>query len=337
MKPLVAVDADVLGRRRTGDETYVERLLDALPRVEDGLRFAAITRPPELVPNGVTPVELRARFQETRMAIGVPRLLRRLEPDLVHFVHALPPSLDCPGVLTVADLSFERDASLMRWRERIIFRSVVPWSARRAARVIAVSERTKQDLLDFYGLDPEHVVVIPHGADPVFRPGARSDSYLLFVGAIEARKNPLAALAAAQQVGLPLVVAGPARDRSLARALVERGADVRGFVSKDELAELYRGAAVFVFPTRYEGFGLPVLEAMASGTPVVAAPDAAVREVAGDAAVYAEPGELAAAVMQALAERDRLVAAGIERARSFSWEEAARRTADVYREALAQT
>src|SRR5438132_621345 len=147
MKPLVAVDADVLGRRRTGDETYVERLLDALPRVEDGLRFAAITRRPE----------------------------------------------------------------------------------------------------------PGQSVVIPHGADPVFGPGARSDSSLLFVGAIGARKNPLAALAAAQQVGLPLVVAGPARARSLARALVKRGADVRGFVSKDELAELYRGAAVFVFPTRYEG------------------------------------------------------------------------------------
>src|SRR5919204_3284777 len=332
MKPLVVVDADVLGRRRTGDETYVEQLLEALPRVEHRLRLGAITRRPDLVPRGITPLELRARFQETRMAIGVPRLLRRVKPDLVHFVHALPPSLDCPGVLTVADLSFERDPALMRWRERMIFRSVVPWSVRRAARVIAVSERTKQDLLDLYGLEPDRVVVIPHGADPVFRPGARSDSYLLFVGAIEARKNPLAALAAAEQVGLPLVVAGPERDRRLVRALVERGADVRGFVSKDELAELYRGAAVFVFPTRYEGFGLPVLEAMASGTPVVAAPDAAVREVAGDAVAYAEPDELATAVERVLADRERLVAAGLERAQTFSWEEAARRTVDVYRE-----
>src|SRR5438132_9061832 len=206
MKPLVAVDADVLGRRRTGDETYVERLLDALPRVEDGLRFAAITRRPELVPAGVEPLELRARFQELRMAVGVPRLLRRVLPALVHFVHAFPPGLPCPGVLTVADLSFERDATFMRRREALIFRTVVPRSARRAARVIAVSERTKQDLLELYGLPPEQVVVIPHGADPAFHPGPRSDSYLLFVGAIEERKNPLAAAAAAEQVGLPLVV-----------------------------------------------------------------------------------------------------------------------------------
>ena len=103
-----------------------------------------------------------------------------------------------------------------------------------------------------------------------------------------------------------------------------------------ELAALYRGAAALLFPTRYEGFGLPVLEAMASGTPIVATPDEAVREVAGDAAVYALPHELAPAVLQALAERDRLVAAGLERARTFSWEEAARRTAAVYHEVLAE-
>jgi glycosyltransferase involved in cell wall biosynthesis len=331
----VVVDADVLGRRRTGDETYVERLLDALPRVEDGLRFAAITRRPDLVPAGVEPLELRARFQELRMAIGVPRLLRRLRPRLVHFVHALPPALECPAVLTVADLSFERDAGLMGRRETMIFKAVVPRSARRAARVIAVSERTKQDLLELYGLAPEDVVVIPHGTDPAFRPGPRSDSYLLFVGAIEERTNPRAALAAAEQVGLPLVVVGPARDRALARELARRGADLRGFVPKEELAALYRGAAAFLFPTRYEGFGLPVLEAMASGTPVVATPDPAVREVAGDVPVYAEPDELGAAVLQALAERERRVAAGLERARGFTWEEAARRTAAVYREALA--
>ena len=105
-------------------------------------------------------------------------------------------------------------------------------------------------------------------------------------------------------------------------------------MSQDELAELYRGAACLVMPSRYEGFGLPVLEAMASGTPVVAAPDAALKEVAGEAAVFVEPERLADGVRQALAERDRLVAAGLDRARLFTWEETARRTVAVYLEVL---
>jgi glycosyltransferase involved in cell wall biosynthesis len=131
-----------------------------------------------------------------------------------------------------------------------------------------------------------------------------------------------------------LVVVGPSRDAGLVRELERRGADVRGYVTKEELAELYRGAAALVLPSRYEGFGLPVIEAMASGTPVVAAPDAALREIAGEAAVFAEPAELAAGIRRALAGRDELVAAGLRQAARFSWDETARRTIAVYREVL---
>ncbi len=337
MTPLVVLDADVLGRRRTGDETYVENLLRRLPAAGEGVfRFAALTRRPDLVPGGVEPIELAARFQELRMALAVPRALRRLRPALAHFQHALPLACPCPAVVTIHDLSFEREATSMGRRDRAIFKLVVPRAARSARRVIAVSERTKRDLVELYELNPERVTVIPHGVDPAFEPGRNGPGeYLLYVGAIQSRKDPLAAADAAVALGLPLVVAGPEREPALARELARRGAELRGYVEEAELADLYRGAACLVMPSRYEGFGLPVLEAMACGTPVVAYPDPALREVAGDAAVYAEPGGLADAIREALADRERLVAAGLARASLFSWDETARRTLDVYREALA--
>jgi glycosyltransferase involved in cell wall biosynthesis len=324
---VIVIDADTLGRHRTGDETYVRELLRALPR---DLDLAAVTRRPELVPDGVRPIELRARFQETRMVWTMPRLLQRLRPQLAHFLHAIPPRLPCPSVLTVQDLSFERDRSVMGRRERAIFKTVVPWSARRAVHVFAISERTRADLVELYGLPEEKITVTPLAPGPEFVPSDDGHAdYLLFVSSIEPRKDPLAALAAARSVGRPLVVVGPHRDSSLVAALRDGGADVRGYVRTDELVRLYQRAACLVHPTLYEGFALTCAEAMACGTPVVARPDAAVRELVGDAGILTD--DLAAGVTRALLERERFRAAGLERAQLYSWEETARRTAEVYR------
>src|SRR5207248_1123010 len=140
-------------------------------------------------------------------------------------------------------------------------------------------------------------------------------AFLLFVGAIEPHKQPLVAADAADALGRRLVVAGPTKDESLAAELARRGAEVRGYVPKEELVRLYQQAACLVFPSRYEGFGLPLLEALACGTPVAAATDAAMQEVAGDAAVFDD--DVTAGVRRALAERDRLAAAGPLRASAF--------------------
>jgi len=335
---LVVVDADVLGRRRTGDETYVRNLLRTLPRhaADAGLEIGAVTRHPELVPDGVLPVLLPARSQELRMAWTLPRTLRRVGAALVHTQYALPFRCPCPVVVTIHDLSFEH--GLMGRRDRLVFERVVPRAASEAARVLTVSERTKRDLVEHYGIPPERIVVTPNGVDPAFHPATQdapaARPYALAVGAIQERKNQPAALAAAREAGLELVVVGPVKDERVAAELREGGARLEGYVEVERLAELYRGAACLVQSSRYEGFGLPVVEAMASGTPVVTVPDPALVEVAGDAAVVVPEGELAAGIRRALEERDILAAAGLERARAFTWDEMARDTVAAYVEAL---
>ena len=141
---------------------------------------------------------------------------------------------------------------------------------------------------------------------------------MLAVGAIQRRKNQLAALEAAQAVGLPLVVVGPEKDPALARELRERGATLRGYVPVEELAALYRGAACLVQASLYEGFGLPVLEAMACGTPVVTVPDAALLELVGDAAVVVEAHELEEGIRRAIAGREQLSPRGARARRGSS-------------------
>ena len=345
MKPLVVIDADVLGRRRTGDESYVEGLLRELAPLADQERLAAVTRRPDLVPPGVEAVELPARSQVLRMTWGLPRMLRRLEPALTHFLYAMPPGYRGRAVVTVHDLSFEHMPDVMGGRDRLLFKTQVPRAARRAARVLTGSEQTKRDLIERYGVPGERIVVTPYGVDPAFRPDGpkREGNYALFVGALQPRKDPVAAVEALALTNgdLRLVLVGPEKQESarvrdtVQRLGLEQRVELTGHVERDELAALYRGAACLVFPSRYEGFGLPIVEAMASGTPVVATRAGAVPEVAGDAAVLVEPGDIAAladGIEQAIADRERLTAAGLEQARRFSWAETARTTLEVYRE-----
>ena len=207
--------------------------------------------------------------------------------------------------------------------------------------VFANSAFTADDFASTLSFPRERVLVATPGigADytaegPIAELGGE---YLLTVATLEPRKNLgtlVDAFALLADSGLSLVVAGGSGWGE--QPELDRPGIVRlGRVTDDELARLYRGAAALVLPSRHEGFGVPVIEAMASGTPVVLSADPALREVAGDAAMYADDGDIAGALERALVDRERLVSAGLERARLFTWESTARSTAEVYRQVLA--
>jgi glycosyltransferase involved in cell wall biosynthesis len=220
-------------------------------------------------------------------------------------------------------------------------RALLPVLARRAARVITVSEFSRSELESLLGLSPERVRVVTGGVDPRFSPGADAAGaraalglgrpYVLCVASHTARKNLAALVPAARALaaqGVEVVVAGGHRPQ-FARESGLEGLRLLGAVDDALLPGLYAGADAFALPSVYEGFGLPLIEAMASGVPSVAAGVTALPETAGGAAVLAAPeGEAMAAALTALladaGERERLRAAGLERARGFTWERTAR-------------
>ena len=349
MSRSVVIDGDVLGRHRTGDEAYVENLVRELGTLELPYELAVVVRSTDAAPTGVRAVELPARNQVVRMTVQLPRLLHRLDPSLAHFLYIVPPLYRGAFVLTVHDLSFnDGDRDLMDPFDRTVFRTFVPRSLKRAARVLVGSNWTRQRIAERYGIREEKIIVTSYGVDPAFTPdGPRPGdaSYVLFVGALQPRKDPACAVRALSLLDpdLGLVFVGPEKRsgyelrEEIRRLGLEQRVRLLGHVPKKELSVLYRGAACLVFPSRYEGFGLPALEAMAAGTPVVASTAGALPEVAGDAAVLVPPGDpaaLADGVERALADRDRLRRLGLERSSGFTWAETAKRTAAVYEELL---
>jgi glycosyltransferase involved in cell wall biosynthesis len=302
--------------------------------------------------------ELRAAQQRLMAMHG----LRRHAIDLYHEPNYVPVCYDVPVVTTVHDLSWLRypethPVDRVRWLDKGL-----PRALEKSTAILVDSEFVRQEVLTTFGIVPERVTVVHLGVSEAFRPRSPGEtaaalkpldlvhgSYLLTVGTIEPRKNLAHALEAYTLLSpnlrerFPLVVAGAKGWRAgpmeaTLRQLADRG-QIRflGHVPGSDLPALYAGAAAFVFPSLYEGFGLPPLEAMASGVPVLVSDRASLPEVVGEAGVMLDPerpertAELLAGLLDDQGARTRWGRAGADRARAFTWSACARTTLDVYR------
>src|SRR3954449_9632487 len=276
-----------------------------------------VSRLPQMAPGG---------YRVARPVSGLAEQVRLplVTGELIYSPANLAPVASGRNVVVIHDTAALRHPE---WYSRPYVawhRAVLPRIAKRARLVITVSEFSKAEIAEMLGAD---ALVIPNGVDERFRPDSDKGDYALVVGTRIARKNLGALEGAAKALrgrGVELVSAGSSRSHMRSEQVSIRQL---GYVPDDELPALYARARLLLMPSLYEGFGLPVLEAMASGTPVVAANRGALPETCGDAALVVEPEDFAEAAVQAVTtERERLTQAGLARAARFTWERTARET-----------
>jgi glycosyltransferase involved in cell wall biosynthesis len=369
----IAIDAHTVGTGLAGNETYAANLIEALAQVDQENRYTVYVTQPEAHARfaGRWPhVSARRTLPHTpliRIPLTLSAELRRRPVDLLHVQYTAPPLAPCPVVATIHDLSFEHLPETFKRRSRAQLRLTVRRTARRATHLIAPSEFTRRDLVETYHVNPDRVSVIPLAAGPRFRPVADAGEverikrryriegdYVLAVGSIQPRKNLVRLIEAYSllrrgrgSVKLPqLVLVGKkawlygetlrrVEERGVANSVV-----LTGYVSEADLPALYTGALCFAYPSIFEGFGLPPLEAMSCGTPVLTGDRTSLPEVVGDAALTVDPydaGAIADALTRLVSDetlRADLSARGLRRARQFDWRDTARMTLEVYRKAM---
>ncbi len=376
--PHIALNAHLLAGgasyRSAGIHQYIDNLLRHLPAADPDFRYTAFVGQGQPETPGATP-ETPFRVRRTALPTGNPIIrvlweqlfqpaaLWRARPDLLHSLAFVSPVLAaCPSVVTVYDLSFKlrRDKFRQRPAQRLYLSAFAAHSCRRARRVIAISESTKEDVIRFWGIDRERVDVAYPGLHAAFRPLPRPeveafrarrglpDRFVLYLGTLEPRKNLNTLICAFSNLrppasNLKLILAGAkgwlyhdlfalVQELNLTDKVI-----FPGFVPAEELVLWYNAAAVFAYPSSYEGFGIPVTEALACGRPVVTSNVSSLPEAGGDAAIFSPPNDvdaLSEALARALTVEPEALARGPAHAARFTWAATAAQTVASYRRAL---
>jgi glycosyltransferase involved in cell wall biosynthesis len=362
----VAIDARKL--HDFGIGTYIRNLLKQLARIDPDTEYVLLCSEADmgvastLGPNFRSVLE-RSPNYSIREQWHVPWALRRERPDVYHAPHyVLPLAVTSPSVVTIHDCIHLMFPQYLPNRGAYLYARSMMWAAaRRADAILTVSEASKRDILRFFNVRPEKVVVVHNAIDErLWIPPAEEDvarvreryqlehGFVLYAGNIKPHKNLERLIDAFHEIRrgefeeLKLIIIGdeisklPALRRAVHRHHLHKHVRFLGYVSDETLAILYRLAAVFVFPSLYEGFGLPPLEAMASGTPVVTSNVSSLPEVTGDAAVLVDPHDTSSivqgirSVLSDPALADALRRKGPIRAREFSWERSVAKTRELY-------
>ncbi|HEY8203887.1 MAG TPA: glycosyltransferase family 1 protein [Pyrinomonadaceae bacterium] len=368
----IAIDAHSVGTQLAGNESYAVNLIEALAEIDQANRYTLyVTKRSALdrFRNRWANFTVKRTLPHTplvRIPITLSAELRRNPVDVLHVQYTAPPFAPCPVVATIHDLSFEHLPETFNRRSRTQLRVTVRRTARNAAQILTLSEFSRRDIIETYKIDPERVSVTPAAAPSHFAEvtdetelrrirltyGIKRD-YILALGSIQPRKNLVRLINAFaalrnKRAGLTLpqlVLAGKRgwleAETIRAAKQSDAGKDILfvGYVPETDLPALYSGALCFAYPSYFEGFGLPVVEAMLCGTPVIAGNRTSLPEVVGSAGVLVDPFD-EAAIAEGLAElienpdyRAQLRVKGFERAKTFSWKTTARLTLQAYERA----
>ncbi|MEO6727185.1 MAG: glycosyltransferase family 1 protein [Blastocatellia bacterium] len=373
----IGIDAHAIGAQQGGNETYIRNLIRALAEVDGQNRYTiflakagAAQEWRDGFARQFSNFEIRLLPEPTplvRVPLALAFELKRRPVDVLHVQYTAPPFCAAPVVATIHDLAFEHLPETFTRRGSMQLKLTVRRTARRAARIATVSEYSRQDLLRTYNLAPEKVVVTYNGIETHFTPQPTSPGeaeevrqrfsinrdFLLAVGSLQPRKNLIRLIRAyaklrGENPGLApqLVIVGRKlwlASEIFAEVRRQRWAEdviLTGYVTDEDLPKLYRAATAFVYPSLFEGFGLPPVEAMACGTPVITSNNSSLPEVVGKAALLIDACDeraLSEALLQIVGDqilRARLREQGIEQAKKYTWRDTAEKTLQLYLESL---